>query len=103
MTFAHDTRDALVSTAALVNTGVEPATLQTLEDLEEFVGQFGYTPGEAVGRPVFGSSNGVVASDRSPSRTDMSTTSGTPVNSSSLMNAVFGDVASASVMDSVGG
>ena len=47
MTFAHDTRDALVSTAALVNTGVEPATLQTLEDLEEFVGQFGYTGARA--------------------------------------------------------
>ena len=30
----------------------------------------------------------------------MSTTSGTPVNSSSLMNAVFGESASASVSDS---
>ena len=46
-----------------------------------------------------GSTNGVVASDCMPSRTAMSTTSGTPVNSSSLMNAVFGDSASASVSD----
>ncbi len=53
----------------------------------------------SVGRPVRGSTNGVVASDRMPSRTAMSTTSGTPVNSSSLMNAVFGDCASASVSD----
>ena len=44
---------------------------------------------------VFGSTNGVVASDFMPSRTAMSTTSGTPVNSSSLTNAVFGEVASA--------
>jgi hypothetical protein len=35
----------------------------------------------------------VVASDFMPSRTAMSTTSGTPVNSSSLTNAVFGEVA----------
>ena len=48
---------------------------------------------------VFGSTNGVVASDFMPSRTAMSTTSGTPVNSSSLTNAVFGDVASASCSD----
>ena len=53
----------------------------------------------SVRRPVFGSTNGVVASDFMPSRTAMSTTSGTPVNSSSLMNAVFGDWASASVTD----
>ena len=54
----------------------------------------------SVRRPLLGSTNGVVASDFMPSRTAMSTTSGTPVNSSSLMNAVFGDWASASVMDS---
>ena len=53
----------------------------------------------SVRRPVAGSTNGVVARDFMPSRTAMSTTSGTPVNSSSLMNAVFGDVASASVTD----
>ena len=57
----------------------------------------------SVRRPVFGSTNGVVASDFIPSRTAMSTTSGTPVNSSSLMNAVFGDCASASVIDSRSG
>ena len=57
----------------------------------------------SVRRPVFGSTNGVVASDFIPSRTAMSTTSGTPVNSSSLMNAVFGDWASASVIDSCSG
>ena len=53
----------------------------------------------SVRRRVFGSTNGVVASDFMPSRTAMSTTSGTPVNSSSLMNAVFGEVASASCSD----
>jgi hypothetical protein len=57
----------------------------------------------SVRRPVPGSTNGVVASDFIPSRTAMSTTSGTPVNSSSLMNAVLGDWASASVTDSLSG
>src|SRR4051795_4661382 len=54
----------------------------------------------SVGRPVRGSSNGVVASERMPSRTAMSTTSGTPVNSISFTNAVFGDWASASWRES---
>ena len=53
----------------------------------------------SVRRRVFGSTNGVVANDFMPSRTAMSTTSGTPVNSSSLMNAVLGEVASASCSD----
>ena len=53
----------------------------------------------SVRRPVLGSTNGVLASDFMPNRTAMSTTSGTPVNSSSLMNAVFGDWARASVTD----
>ena len=53
----------------------------------------------SVRRPVFGSTNGVVASDFIPNRTAMSTTSGTPVNSSSLTNAVFGDWANASVTE----
>ena len=48
---------------------------------------------------VSGSMNGVLASDFMPSRTAMSTTSGTPVNSSSFTNAVFGDVASAVCSD----
>ncbi|WP_409484431.1 CGNR zinc finger domain-containing protein [Arsenicicoccus dermatophilus] len=43
MTFAHDTREGLLSTAALVNTGVAPATLSTTEDLDAFVERFGYT------------------------------------------------------------
>src|SRR5882757_2354956 len=46
--------------------------------------------------PVAGSTNGVVASERSPILTAMSTTAGTPVNSSSFTNAVFGESASAS-------
>jgi hypothetical protein len=54
----------------------------------------------SVRRPVLGSTNGVVANDFMPNRTAMSTTSGTPVNSSSLMNAVFGDWARASVIES---
>ena len=57
----------------------------------------------SVRRPEFGSMNGVLASDLMPSRTAMSTTSGTPVNSSSLMNAVFGDWANASVIESRSG
>src|SRR5882757_10252141 len=48
--------------------------------------------------PVPGSTNGVVASERRPIFTAMSTTGATPVNSSSLTNAVFGDSASASHM-----
>src|SRR5882757_2557632 len=48
--------------------------------------------------PVEGSTNGVVASERMPIRTAMSTTGATPVNSSSLTNAVFGDWASACCM-----
>lgn len=43
MTFAHDTKDALISMVALVNTAVEPATLTTVEELDEFVSSFGYT------------------------------------------------------------
>ena len=54
----------------------------------------------SVRRPLLGSTNGVLANDFMPNRTAMSTTSGTPVNSSSLMNAVFGDCANASVTDS---
>ena len=56
----------------------------------------------SVRRPS-GATNGVEASDFIPNRTAMSTTSGTPVNSSSLMNAVFGDNASASCSDSRSG
>ena len=47
--------------------------------------------------------SGVVASERMPIRTAVSTTGATPVVSSSLTNAVFGDWASASCRVSWGG
>lgn len=43
MTFAHDTASSLQSTAALVNSAVEPATLTTLDDLESFAAEWEYT------------------------------------------------------------
>lgn len=43
MIFAHDTRSALLSTAALVCTDHSGDTLQTLDQLEEFVTQWEYS------------------------------------------------------------
>ncbi len=43
MVFTHDTSQALLAAADLVNTLGEPDGLSSLEDLEEFFGRFGYS------------------------------------------------------------
>ncbi len=45
MTFAHDTTDALVTAAALVNTDSDEDTLRTLADLHHFLDEHGWTGG----------------------------------------------------------
>ncbi|WP_432534138.1 CGNR zinc finger domain-containing protein [Kineococcus arenarius] len=43
MVFAHDTEAALLSAVALVNTAVEPDTLTSVEDLDGWYQEHGYT------------------------------------------------------------
>jgi len=43
MVFAHDTQVSLVSAVELVNSASEPDTLTTVEELDEFFEQWGYT------------------------------------------------------------
>jgi predicted RNA-binding Zn ribbon-like protein len=43
MLFAHDTEVSLQAAVALVNSDVEPDTLTTLEELDSFYRDFGYT------------------------------------------------------------
>lgn len=43
MTFAHDTNDALLSAAALANSGSEEETLATPADLDRFLAERGWT------------------------------------------------------------
>lgn len=43
MTFAHDTEVSLVAAVTLVNSGLEPDTLETVADLDEFYRQFEFT------------------------------------------------------------
>lgn len=43
MVFTHDTNWSLQAAVALVNSAVEPATLTTVEELDDFFGEFGYT------------------------------------------------------------
>ncbi|HET7194378.1 MAG TPA: CGNR zinc finger domain-containing protein [Nocardioides sp.] len=43
MVFAHDTEEALLAAVALVNSAVEPDTMDTLERLNAFYDEHGYT------------------------------------------------------------
>lgn len=43
MVFTHDTNLSLQAAVALVNSAVEPATLTTVEELDDFFGEHGYT------------------------------------------------------------
>ena len=43
MVFAHDTEVALQAAAALANSGLEPDTLESLDDLDAFFGAYDYT------------------------------------------------------------
>ena len=43
MVFTHDTETALQAAVVLVNTSVEPDTLTTMEDLDEWYADFSYT------------------------------------------------------------
>jgi predicted RNA-binding Zn ribbon-like protein len=43
MVFAHDTEVSLQAAAVLANSGLEPDTLQTVEDLDQFYARYGYT------------------------------------------------------------
>jgi predicted RNA-binding Zn ribbon-like protein len=43
MVFAHDTEVALQAAATLANSGLEPDTLETVEDLDAFYGEFEFT------------------------------------------------------------
>ena len=43
MVFAHDTAVALQSAVTLVNSALEPVTLTSPDELDEFLSDFGYT------------------------------------------------------------
>jgi predicted RNA-binding Zn ribbon-like protein len=43
MVFAHDTALALQAAVALVNSAIEPVTLRTPDELDEFFSDYGYT------------------------------------------------------------
>jgi predicted RNA-binding Zn ribbon-like protein len=50
MVFAHDTELALQAAVALVNSAVAPDTLTTVDELDEWYAEFGYTGSRARGR-----------------------------------------------------